>query len=97
MGTFYLIKCGHCQRLAPEWAALATSMKGQVKIAKVDATQHKQAASRFGVNGYPTIKYFPAGAKDDSSAENYDGPRSESGMADWLREKTAASGHFEHI
>jgi protein disulfide-isomerase A6 len=33
-----VMKCGHCQKLAPEWAALATTMKGQVKIAKVDAT-----------------------------------------------------------
>lgn len=49
------------------------------------------------MSGYPTIKFFPAGSKDDSSAVDYDGPRSEAGMADWLREKTAASGHFEHI
>jgi protein disulfide-isomerase A6 len=49
------------------------------------------------VSGYPTIKFFPAGSKDDSSAVDYDGPRSEAGMADWLREKTSASGHFEHI
>lgn len=36
-----IIQCGHCQRLAPEWAALATTMKGEVKIAKVDATVSK--------------------------------------------------------
>lgn len=82
---FYAPWCGHCQRLAPEWAALATTVKGEVKVAKVDATQNKETAARFGINGYPTIKFFPAGSKDDSSAVDYDGPRSESGMADWLR------------
>lgn len=94
---FYAPWCGHCQRLAPEWAALATTVKGEVKVAKVDATQNKETAARFGISGYPTIKFFPAGSKDDSSAVDYDGPRSESGMADWLREKTAGSAHFEHI
>ena len=92
---FYAPWCGHCQRLAPEWAALATTVKGEVKVAKVDATQNKEAAARFGISGYPTIKFFPAGSKDDSSAVDYDGPRSESGMVDWLREKTAGSTHFE--
>lgn len=42
----------------------------------MDATQSKETAGRFGISGYPTIKFFPAGSKDDSSAESYDGPRS---------------------
>lgn len=41
LGNNILIKCGHCQRLTPEWAALATTVKGEVKVAKVDATQNK--------------------------------------------------------
>jgi len=92
---FYAPWCGHCQRLAPEWAALATTLKGEVKVAKIDATQNKELAARFGVNGYPTIKFFPAGNKDDSSAMDYNGPRSEAGMADWAREQTSSSGTFE--
>lgn len=83
--------------MAPEWAALATTLKGEVKVAKVDATQNQELARRFGVQGYPTIKFFPSGAKDDGSAMDYDGPRNEAGMADWAREQTAGSGHFEHI
>lgn len=72
---FYAPWCGHCQKLAPEWAALATTLKGEVKVAKVDATQNQELARRFGVQGYPTIKFFPSGAKDDGSAIDYDGPR----------------------
>lgn len=94
---FYAPWCGHCQRLAPEWAAIATTLKGEVKVGKVDATENKETAGRFGVQGYPTIKFFPAGSKDDSSAIDYNGPRTEAGMAEWAREQTAGSVHFEHV
>ena len=32
-----------------------------VVIAKVNADEHKELASRFGVKGFPTLKWFPAG------------------------------------
>lgn len=76
LGKSYVIQCGHCKSLAPEWAALATNLKGEVKVAKVDATENKELAARFGVQGYPTIKFFPVGSKDDSSAVDYNGARS---------------------
>jgi protein disulfide-isomerase A6 len=56
-------------------------LKGEVKVAKVDATENKEAAGRFGVRGYPTIKFFPGGKKDDSSAIDYSGQRTAQAMA----------------
>ena len=32
-----------------------------VRVAKVDATIEKNAASTYGVNGYPTLIYFKNG------------------------------------
>ncbi|XP_004211312.1 protein disulfide-isomerase A6 [Hydra vulgaris] len=75
---FFAPWCGHCQRLEPEWAKAATELKGKVKLAALDATQYPNTAGRFNVQGYPTIKYFPAGAKDFNSAEDYQGGRTAS-------------------
>jgi protein disulfide-isomerase A6 len=71
--------------LAPEWAELATDLKGEIKVGKLDATAHGSVAQRFGVNGYPTIKFFPAGKKTDNDAIPYEGGRSAGALAEWGR------------
>jgi protein disulfide-isomerase A6 len=52
-------------------------LKGKVKLGVVDATVHTQIAQRYGVQGFPTIKFFPAGKKD-GQAEDYNGGRTSS-------------------
>ena len=88
---FYLSRCGHCQRLAPEWAKAATELKGKAKVAALDATVHTVMASRYQVSGYPTIKVFAAGVKDSSSVEDYQGPRSASDIVQFALDKVAES------
>ena len=58
---FYAPWCGHCKSLAPVWEELATELKGQVNVAKVDCTKHNGVAEQFGVSGYPTLIYFNLG------------------------------------
>jgi len=51
-------------------------MKGKVRFAKVDADSNKGLAQRFGVQGYPTIKYFNYGRKSSvSDAKPYESGR----------------------
>ena len=66
-----------CKNLAPEWARAATELKGKVKLGVVDATVHTQLAQRYGVQGFPTIKFFASGSKT-GEAEDYDGGRTSS-------------------
>lgn len=88
---FFAPWCGHCQKLAPEWAKAATELKGKVKVGAVDATVHTVTASRYQVQGYPTIKVFAAGIKDSSSVEDYQGPRSASDIIQFASGRAADS------
>ncbi|KAK6490074.1 protein disulfide-isomerase A6-like [Huso huso] len=73
---FYAPWCGHCKNLEPEWAAAASEVKeqtkGKVKLGAVDATVHQMLASRYGIQGFPTIKVFRKGEQP----EDYEGGRS---------------------
>ncbi|XP_046462234.1 protein disulfide-isomerase A6 homolog [Daphnia pulex] len=86
---FYAPWCGHCKNLAPHWAQAASELKGKVKLGALDATIHTSKASQYGIQGFPTIKYFPAGPKTSSSAEEYDGGRTAGDIVTWASNKAA--------
>ncbi|KAK3269115.1 hypothetical protein CYMTET_22419 [Cymbomonas tetramitiformis] len=62
---FYTPWCGHCKKLAPVWEKLSAvigkdpRMKTQLKIAEVNADEHKDLGTHYGVTSYPTLILFP--------------------------------------
>ena len=48
-----------------EELAAAFKHSKDVIIAEVDADADKTLGSRFNINGYPTLKWFPKGGKDE--------------------------------
>jgi len=82
---FFAPWCGHCKNLAPHWKSAAKELKGKVKLGAVDATVHQALAGRYGIQGYPTIKYFKAGKK--GSPEDYDGGRTAGDIVAWANER----------
>lgn len=82
---FYAPWCGHCKNMAPAYAQLAQHFHqdgSKVKIAKLDATVHKQFAEQFGIEGFPTIKLFINGQPID-----YNGERSKDAMTAFINKK----------
>lgn len=88
---FYAPWCGHCKALAPEWIRAANELSGKMNLGAVDATQHQMLAQRYGVRGYPTIKYFPPGDKSETP-EDYSGGRTASDINMWAMQKLQESG-----
>lgn len=82
---FFAPWCGHCKNLAPHWKKAAGELKGKVKLGAVDATVYQSLAQEYGVQGYPTIKYFPAGPK--RRPEEYNGGRTADDIVNWALEK----------
>ncbi|XP_051545976.1 protein disulfide-isomerase A3-like [Myxocyprinus asiaticus] len=80
---FFAPWCGHCKRLAPEYEAAATRLKGIVSLAKVDCTANSNVCSKYGVSGYPTLKIF----RDGEDSGSYDGPRTADGIVSHLKKQ----------
>jgi len=85
---FFAPWCGHCKSLAPVYEELASSLKhasSKVTIAKVDADQHKSLGKDYGVQGFPTLKWFDG---KSNTPEDYKGGRDIESLTKFISEKT---------
>ena len=72
MVEFYAPWCGHCKSLEPEYKKAAGALEGIVKLVAVDATVATALGSKYGVQGFPTLKIFGA---DKKAPTDYQGER----------------------
>merc|ERR1712070_656880 len=69
---------GHCKSMKPAWDKLAKEYEGNSNtvVVDVDCTDdgNRDVCSKYGVQGYPTIKYFTSAT--DALGDDYEGGRS---------------------
>ena len=86
---FYAPWCGHCKKLAPEYAKAAKRLKDRsppIHIAKIDGTVSTNLTEKYKVDGYPTLKYFLGASPID-----FTGSKTEDGIVNWILKKTGNS------
>ena len=94
---FFAPWCGHCKNLAPVYEELASSFQfaeDRVSIAKVDADDHKNLGKRFGVGGFPTLKWFDG--KSDRP-EDYNGGRDLESLSKFVSDKTGIKPKMKKV
>ena len=71
--------------MTPHYAKAATTLKKlhpEIVLAKVDADKHKDLGTKFGVKGFPTIKWFSEG-----TASDYSGGRTDETIVSWIKKR----------
>eukprot|EP00823_Brevimastigomonas_motovehiculus_P002995 TRINITY_DN17_c0_g1_i1.p1 TRINITY_DN17_c0_g1~~TRINITY_DN17_c0_g1_i1.p1 ORF type:complete len:505 (+),score=138.93 TRINITY_DN17_c0_g1_i1:45-1559(+) len=69
MVKFFAPWCGHCKRLAPFYAEAATTLLGKAVLAEVDCTTDQELCSKYGVQGFPTVKLFRSNSQEPAEYE----------------------------
>ncbi|CAO3703521.1 unnamed protein product [Rhizopus stolonifer] len=90
---FYAPWCGHCKKLAPTYSQLGDSFANNpnVIVAKFNSDEHCNTGAHYGVQGFPTLKWFPKGFKSPEDVELYQGGRDLESLSNFIKEKSGAS------
>ena len=89
---FYAPWCGHCKAMKEDYIKLGDGYEDDVVIAEVDADKYKELGTKYGVNGFPTLKYFEAGSL---KAEDYNGGRTLDDLKKYVVEKSGVKASIK--
>ena len=78
---FFAEWCGPCKAMAPALEAVATEMKGKVKIAKLDVDQNPAVTQKYTIQAMPTLMIFKDGKK---VAERVGALTQKKQLQDWI-------------
>lgn len=78
----------------PPLTRLCPYPTSDIKIVAVDATAATSLASKYGVSGYPTIKFFPKGK---TTPEEYNGGRTADTIVSWVNSKVGTTRKVKQL
>jgi len=58
---FWAVWCGRCRQVAPSVEALASELKGKLKVGKMNIDDHQRTPQRYGIRSIPTLLVFKGG------------------------------------
>ena len=58
---FWAEWCGPCKMIAPIVDEIAEKHDGKIRVGKLDADQHQEILTRYGIMGIPTLILFKNG------------------------------------
>lgn len=76
--------CGHCKNTMPEIQKLQQEQLGNVNVVVVDSDEQPQLIKDHGVQGFPTIRFYPEGLGNKNNYENFNGERNVQGFKTFL-------------
>ena len=89
---FHMKGCGHCVLLRPEWEKMKKRVKSSVILAEIDSNYSSQVTNLIGgqVTGFPTLMVIKRGRR----IKEYNGPRKENEMLEFVRKTFKKVGGF---
>lgn len=84
---YYSAWCGHCQKFAPTYEAIALQARREfpeLKVAAVNCPEHKDICTSHGITAYPTIVLFPGEKK-------FEGSHTKEAVFAWVQEQHRTS------
>lgn len=84
ISLYYATSCGYCKNFLPEWEKFESTPPSNVRVQmfRCDASDLEEMCIAK-VRGYPTVLL----ELDDGGEVEYDGPRSEQGLREFIKEK----------
>ncbi len=71
---FWAPWCAPCRMIAPAIESLSRELDGKVRFVKINVDENALHASKFGVQGIPTLLFFRAGELVDTAVGAYPEP-----------------------